>query len=92
MPGPRLPVRKIREILRLLWDCGLSQRQIANCCAISKTAVAECAMRAKASGLTAAMVVTLSDEALEKKLYPTVEAAMHRPEIDGRLPLFLYHF
>ena len=82
MPARRLAMRKIREILRLLWDCGLSQRQIASCCAISKTAVAECAARAKESGLTREMVAALSDVALEERLYPTVEVAAQRPEID----------
>jgi biotin operon repressor len=68
MPARRLPVRKIRAILRLLWDCGLSQRQIANCCAISKTAVAECAEQAKDRGLTREIVAALSDVALEERL------------------------
>ena len=27
-------MRKIREILRLLWECKLSQRQAATCCGI----------------------------------------------------------
>ena len=29
MPAERLPMRKIRDILRLRWGCGLSSRQIA---------------------------------------------------------------
>jgi transposase len=82
MPARRLTVRKIREILRLLWDCGLSQRQVASCCGISKTAVAECTARASAGGLTREIVATLSDLALEQRLYPTVESASQRPEVD----------
>lgn len=29
MPKPRLPVRKIKEVLRLKWHLGLSERKIA---------------------------------------------------------------
>ncbi len=49
MPAWRVSVRKIREMLRLLWECGLSQRQVAGCCGIGKTTVAECMARARRS-------------------------------------------
>lgn len=46
MPARRLSMQKIREMLRLLWECELSQRQVAACCGLSTGAVAECAARA----------------------------------------------
>lgn len=49
MSARRVSVRKIRELLRLLWECGLSQRQVAGCCGIGKTTVVECVARARRS-------------------------------------------
>lgn len=84
MPARRVSVRKLREMLRLLWDCGLSQRQVASCCGTGKTTVVECAARARRSGLTWPEVLELSDEALESRLYPRPSAmpALQRPVVD----------
>lgn len=84
MPARRVSVRKIREMLRLLWDCGLSQRQVAACCGTGKTTVVECAARARRSGLTWSQVLELSDEALESRLYPEPQilASSARPVVD----------
>lgn len=81
MPARREPMRKIREVLRLLWDCQLSQRQVASCCGMGKTAVAEYARRAMRGGLDRASVVSLSDEELERRLFPPPPAltAAERP-------------
>src|SRR4051812_23801769 len=77
-------MRKIREVLRLLWECGLSQRQVAGCCAIGKTTVVECASRAGRSGLTWSAASRLSDEELERRLYPAPESipATQRPPVE----------
>jgi len=77
-------VRKIREILRLLWECGLSQRQVAGCCGIGKTTVVDCMARARRSGLDWSTAAALSDEELEGRLYPPVELvpAAERPTVD----------
>jgi hypothetical protein len=77
-------MRKIREILRLLWECKLSQRQAATCCGISKTAVAECAARARHSGVSREAAAALSDTELEARLYPPAEATAlaQRPAVD----------
>ena len=84
MSARRVSVRKIRELLRLLWECGLSQRQVAGCCGIGKTTVAECAARAHLSGLDWSTAASLSDEELEGRLYPPVELvpASERPVVD----------
>jgi DNA-binding transcriptional regulator LsrR (DeoR family) len=39
MPNQRLSMRKIKEILRLKYQAGLSHRQIARSCGISHTTV-----------------------------------------------------
>lgn len=84
MPARRVSVRKIREMLRLLWECGLSQRQIASCCGIGKTTVVECVARAQRSGLDWSTTTALSDEELERRLYPPAEKvpAEERPAVD----------
>jgi transposase len=77
-------MRKIREILRLLWECKLSQRQVATCCGISKTAVAECATRARHSGVSREAAAALSEAELEQRLYPPAAAMAfaQRPAVD----------
>ena len=69
MPQERLPMRKIREVLRLKAD-GFSKRRIAASLGISATAAMECVQRAQRAGLTWPLSEDLSDEALEQRLYP----------------------
>ncbi|HEY4712548.1 MAG TPA: helix-turn-helix domain-containing protein, partial [Dehalococcoidia bacterium] len=41
MPNRRLSVRKIKEVLRLKYDCGISEREIARSCQVSRSTVAD---------------------------------------------------
>jgi DNA-binding transcriptional regulator LsrR (DeoR family) len=52
MPAERLPMRRIKEILRLRWECRLSARQIARSLKIARSTVAEYLRRATAAGLS----------------------------------------
>ena len=52
MPQERLSMRKIREVLRLRWEQGLSHRQIVASCRLGQGTVAEYLRRASAAGLT----------------------------------------
>ena len=52
MPAPRITMRKIREILRLKWEQGLSHRQIAESCQVARPTVTEYLERATAVGLS----------------------------------------
>jgi transposase len=69
MPQERLPMRKIREVLRLKAD-GFSKRRIAASLGISATAAMECVQRARRAGLTWPLPEELSEEALERRVYP----------------------
>jgi transposase len=69
MPQERLPMRKIREVLRLKAD-GFSKRRIAASLGISATAAMECVQRARRAGLVWPLPEDLSDQALELRLYP----------------------
>ena len=52
MSAKRLSMRKVKEVLRLKWLCGLSHRQIAESCSIGRTTVSEYLRRAKVAGLS----------------------------------------
>jgi transposase len=83
MPGPRLPMRKVRDVLRLS-AAGMSKRKIAVSLGVSATAARDCIGRARCSGLSWPLPEGLTDEALELRLYPPpgVAAKDHRPRPD----------
>jgi transposase len=64
MPKERLSMRKIREVLRLRHEGGLSHRAIGQSCAIGCTAAREYVLRAKAAGLSWPLPAELDDVAL----------------------------
>ena len=51
MPAQRLSMRPVREVLRLKWACGLSDRKMAQSVRVSRPTVAEYVRRAQAAGL-----------------------------------------
>ena len=83
MPGPRLPMRKIRDVLRLS-AAGMSKRKIAASLGVSATAAGECIRRVRRAGLGWPLPEGLTDEALECRLYPppAVAAKDRRPQPD----------
>ena len=64
MPTERLPMRKVREVLRLKHACGASDRLIAQSLGIGRTTVGEYLRRAAVVGLT--WPVELDDAELER--------------------------
>ena len=82
MPQERLPMRKIRDVLRLKAD-GMSKRQIAASLSVSKTTVRNCLRRAGAVGLAWPLADELTDEVLEARLYPP---AATLPRTSARSP------
>src|ERR1700690_3909489 len=84
MPQERLPMRKIREVLRLRAD-GFSKRRIAASLGISATAAMECLQRARRAGLSWPLPDGLDDTALELRLYPPAASnKVQRPLPDWR--------
>jgi transposase len=69
MPAERLPMRKVREVLRLKYACGASARVIAQSVGIGRSAVAEYIRRAAVIGVTWPIPAELDDAALERKLF-----------------------
>lgn len=70
MAQERLTVRKIREVLRLKEEAGLSNRAIARACKISNSTVGEYVRRAQQAGLHWPLPVGISDDDLYRKLFP----------------------
>ena len=61
MPQERLPMRKIRDVLRLR-AAGMSKRQVAASLSVSKTTVLNCLRRAEVEGLGWPLPDDLTDE------------------------------
>ena len=64
-------MRSIREVLRLKWQCGLSNRDIAASCHIGPTGVHDYVQRAVQAGLSWPLPDTLQDAQLEALLFPS---------------------
>ena len=83
MPAERLPMRKVREVLRQKYACGASERVIAQSLGIGRTAVGEYIRRAAVIGITWPVPGELDDPALERKL---VAPAGYNPPRSKPLP------
>lgn len=70
MSQERLTVRKIREVLRLRWECQLSERVVARSCRISHSTVGDYVRRAETAGLKWPLPENLSDDLLYELLFP----------------------
>jgi transposase len=65
----RLTMRKVREVLRLKFECGLSQREISASCGISTGSVNDYLRRAEAAQLTWEAASELGDADVEARLF-----------------------
>ena len=70
MTQERLSVRTIREVLRLKYEIGLSNRAIARACRISNSTVGEYITRAKQAGWSWPLPEEVSEEELYRRLFP----------------------
>ena len=74
MANTRLSMRKIKEVLRLKYARGLSNRQVARVCGIARPTVSEYLRRAHEAGLGWPLPGGLDEAALERRLFPAVPA------------------
>jgi transposase len=84
MAGPRLSMRKTREILRQKWALGRSHREVARSLGVSMGAISGALRRAEQAGLDWPVVVGLSEAELEARLYRTAAPSPERPAPDCR--------
>jgi transposase len=87
MPNKRLSMRKVREILRLKFEGGLSNRAIARSVSLSPTSVSDCLLRCSTAGIVWPLDPELDDAQLEAQLYPGLPADQPRQ----RAPLAFSH-
>ena len=69
MAGMRMSMRKIREVLRLTHELGLSVRQVREATGVGKTAVSEYVSRARVIGITWPIPPEITDAELERRLF-----------------------
>jgi len=62
-------MRKIREVLRLHFECGCRHRQIAAACSVSPATVSDYLDRAEQAGLTWEQASVLNDAEVEARLF-----------------------
>jgi transposase len=65
-------MKKIREVMRLKWECGCSHRAIGKSIKVSDSTVSDCLRRARDAGLSWPLPDDLTDDQLEKKLYSPI--------------------
>ena len=70
MPERRLPMRQIREVLRLHFEAKLNERQIAKICSVGKGTVRRYLKRIAAAGLSWPLPADLDDATLEHRMFP----------------------
>src|SRR5258708_12857471 len=78
MGTERLPMRRIREILRLKHEQGLRHRAIARACGVGVGTVSEYVGRAQRAGLGWPLPPEMDDTALEARLFPPLEPGRDR--------------
>ena len=83
MSQQRLPMRKVRDVLRLK-AVGLGKRKIAASLGVSATAVGGCLRRARDAGIAWPLAEEMTDAALDVRLYPASAALA---ELAARRPL-----
>jgi transposase len=77
MPAERLPMRKVREVLRLKYACGASVRMIARSVGVGHTTVAEYLRRTAVIGITWPVPAEIDAAELERRLF--APAGLNRP-------------
>jgi len=70
MAQPRLSMRKIRELLRLKFDLGLSIHKIAAYLSIAHSIVKECLTRAESAGVAWPLPERCAMSNWKRSLYP----------------------
>ena len=88
MAASRLLMRRLRELLRLKYDAGLSHRAIAQACAVGLGTVTTYLQRATAAGLTWPLPADLDDAALEARVFVRPAAAARKRVVPDWAPLY----
>ncbi len=82
MPAERVSMKKIRDVLRLTFELGMSRRKVSAATGIGRTAVTNYVERAGAAGLGWPLPEVLDDEALGHLLFPAAAASQPLPGLE----------
>jgi hypothetical protein len=90
MANTRLSMRKIKEVLRLSFQCGLSARQVALSTNISRSTVKDYLVRAERAGIGWPVAESLTDEQIEQRLFAAkiLDGGVPKPLPDFE---YIYH-
>ena len=83
-------MRKIKEVLRLRFECNLSEREIARSCQISRTTVTDYLRRATISRLNWTEVAALGEVQIAERLFPVIPPVEKLSSIQRPAPDFEY--
>ena len=72
MPAERVSMRRVREILRLKFECGRSDRAIAVAVSVARSTVQLCLARFAAAGLSWPLPSGLTEQGLEALLFAPI--------------------
>ena len=84
MARKRLTMKKIKEVLRLKYEAGLSNRAIAGACKISNSTVGDYLKRTEAAGIGGPLE-EIGEGELMKKLFPEIQAEKPEPRFPFRI-------
>src|SRR6056297_4351919 len=89
MPAERITMRKIREVLRLKFECRLSNRKIARSTSVARSTASDYIQRSKAAGLDWPLPEDMDDAQLEKILFDQVSRTPtdQRPPFNFSIPI-----
>jgi transposase len=73
MPRKRTLMRRIREVLRLKFELGLNDSQVATGARVARSTVQDYLRRIAATGLDHSQLSALGDEELDRRLFPPRE-------------------
>jgi len=74
-------MRRIKELLRLKWSCGLGDRAVAKACSVSRSTVSKYVRRARDAGLSWPLPEGLAEEELERRLFPVNPCSEPGPQV-----------
>lgn len=63
-------MRKVKEVLRLKYECRISEREVARSCQVSRSTVADYLRKASAAGINWTEATKLTEADIEKRLFP----------------------
>ena len=86
MPAKRVSMRRVREILRLKHECGVTDQGIARSLSVARSTIALTLERV-AAGLGWPFPATLADRVLDAMLYAST--AVSRARVERRSPIAL---